>query len=51
MRFGPSTTKWPPEFDNDAALHPYTSGLGPCLHGGPGKQVCSEVVPPSRYNR
>ena len=41
----------PPDYDNDATLHPYTSGLGPCPHGGPGKQVCGELVPPSRYSR
>jgi hypothetical protein len=41
----------PPDFDNDVTLHPYTSGLGPCPHGGPGKLECSEVVPPSHYNR
>ena len=41
----------PPEFDNDVASHPYTSGLGPCPHGGPGKVNCSsEMVPPSHYN-
>jgi len=42
----------PPHYDNDAALHPYTSGLGPCPQGGPGKLACSsEVIPPSHYNR
>jgi hypothetical protein len=41
----------PADFDSNVALHPYTSGLGPCPHGGPGKCVCSEVIPPSRYNR
>ena len=41
----------PPDFDNDVASHPYTSGLGPCPHGGPEKVVCGELIPPSRYNR
>jgi hypothetical protein len=42
----------PPGYDNDVALHPYTSGLGPCPQGGPGKLACSsEVIPPSHHNR
>lgn len=41
----------PPDYDNNIALHPYTSGLGPCPHGGPGKVNCSsEMVPASHYN-
>jgi len=40
----------PPGFDNDVALHPYTSGLGPCPHGGPEKVVCSDLIPASHYN-
>ena len=41
----------PPDFDSDVAAHPYTSGLGPCPHGGPGKVNCSsDMVPPSHYN-
>lgn len=41
----------PPDYDNNTGLHPYTSGLGPCPHGGPGKVNCnSEMVPPSHYN-
>jgi hypothetical protein len=41
----------PPDFDSDVALHPYTSVLGPCPEGGPGKVVCSDMIPPSHYNR
>ena len=41
----------PPDYDNNITLHPYTSGLGPCPHGGPGKVNCSsEMVPASHYN-
>ena len=41
----------PPDFDSDVTLHPYTSPLGPCPQGGPGKVACSEMIPPSHYNR
>jgi hypothetical protein len=41
----------PPDFDSDAALHPYTSLLGPCPQGGPGKVACSDMISPSHYNR
>jgi len=42
----------PPDYESNVALHPYTSGLGPCPQGGPGKLACSsEVIPPSHYNR
>jgi hypothetical protein len=41
----------PSDFDNHVALHPYTSVLGPCPQGGPGKLACSEMIPPSHYNR
>jgi len=42
----------PPDYDSNVALHPYTSGLGPCPQGGPGKLSCSsEVIPPSHHNR
>ena len=41
----------PPDYDNNIALHPYTSGLGPCPHGGPGKVNCSsDMLPASHYN-
>ena len=40
----------PSDYDSDVAMHPYTSGLGPCPHGGPEKVVCGDLIPPSNYN-
>ena len=40
----------PPGYDSNVAMHPYTSLLGPCPHGGNGKVVCADLIPPSHYN-
>lgn len=45
----------PAGYDADAALHPYTSGLGPCPEGASPAQGCrhptGNPIPPSRYER
>ena len=45
----------PAGYDADIALHPYTSGLGPCTPNAVPDQGCrhpeSHPIPPSRYDR
>ncbi|MGA8398649.1 MAG: hypothetical protein WB697_02085 [Stellaceae bacterium] len=45
----------PAGYDADVALHPYTSGLGPCTEGAVPSQGChhptGHPIPPSHYNR
>lgn len=45
----------PAGYDGDVALHPYTSGLGPCAEGAVSSQGChnatSHPIPPSHYER
>ena len=47
--------KVPAGYDADTALHPYTSGLGPCTEGASPSQGCrhptGNPIPPSRYER
>ena len=39
----------PPGFDVDVALHPYTSGLGPCPEGALGSGWKTGIIKPSHY--
>lgn len=45
----------PAGYDADVALHPYTSGLGPCTQNAVPDQGChhaqSHPIPPSHYDR
>jgi hypothetical protein len=45
----------PAGYDADVALHPYTSGLGPCTQNAAPDQGChhpeSQPIPPSHYER
>lgn len=45
----------PAGYDADVALHPYTSGLGPCTEGATPSQGChhdtGHPIPPSHYER
>ena len=45
----------PAGYDADVALHPYTSGLGPCPQAAAPDQGChhstSQPIPPSHYDR
>jgi|SRR5579863_636045 len=45
----------PAGYDSDVAMHPYTSGLGPCTEGASPSQGChhstGNPLPPSRYDR
>ena len=45
----------PAGYDADVALHPYTSGLGPCPQGATPSQGChhptGHPIPPSHYDR
>jgi hypothetical protein len=45
----------PAGYDSNVALHPYTSGLGPCTEGAVPSQGChqatSHPIPPSHYDR
>jgi|SRR5215469_10752829 len=45
----------PAGYDADVALHPYTSGFGPCTEGASPSQGChnatSHPIPPSHYER
>jgi len=44
----------PPGYDADVAMHPYTSGLGPCTEGASPSQGChhdtGKPISPSHYN-
>ncbi|HTW50869.1 MAG TPA: hypothetical protein VME45_03135 [Stellaceae bacterium] len=45
----------PAGYDSDVALHPYTSGLGPCTQAATPDQGChhptGHPIPPSHYDR
>ncbi|MBV8777127.1 MAG: hypothetical protein JO258_08020 [Alphaproteobacteria bacterium] len=45
----------PAGYDSDPALHPYTSGLGPCTEGAEPSQGCThptgKPIPPSHYEK
>lgn len=45
----------PAGYDADVAMHPYTSGFGPCTEGANPSQGChnatSHPIPPSHYER
>jgi hypothetical protein len=45
----------PAGYDADVAMHPYSSGLGPCPDNAQPAQGChhpeSTPIPPSRYDR
>jgi len=45
----------PAGYDADVALHPYTSGIGPCTEGASPSQGChhptGQPIPPSHYER
>jgi hypothetical protein len=45
----------PVGYDSNVWLHPYTSGLGPCLEGATPSQGChhptGNPIPPSHYER
>jgi hypothetical protein len=45
----------PAGYDGDVALHPYTSGLGPCTQAAVPDQGCRHAtghpIPPSHYDR
>lgn len=45
----------PAGYDANVAMHPYTSGLGPCTEGAVPSQGChnatSHPIPPSHYER
>ena len=44
----------PPGYDADVALHPYTSGLGPCTEGAVPSTGCRHpkvLIQPSNYDQ
>ena len=45
----------PPGYDADVAMHPYTSGLGPCTEGASPSQGCHHStgtpISPSHYEQ
>lgn len=54
-RAAPPHYRVPAGYDADVALHPYTSGLGPCTEGAVPSQGCHQAtghpIPPSHYDR
>jgi hypothetical protein len=52
-----NTGHWtvPAGYDSDVAMHPYTSGIGPCTEGAAPSQGChhstGNPISPSRYER
>jgi hypothetical protein len=51
----PHHYKVPVGYDSDVAMHPYTSGLGPCTEGATPSQGCRHStgtpIPPSHYEQ
>jgi hypothetical protein len=42
----------PADYDNNVAMHPYTSLQGPCPQGGnAGADICKRQIPPSKYRQ
>lgn len=54
-RIKPEHFTVPVGYDFNVALHPYTSGIGPCTEGASPSQGCrhptGNPIPPSHYER